>query len=126
MERFDERRKFRRFEMPGGEAKYKKIVQPGLIKHFSRPCPVLNLGVGGLSMLCGKGFRNGETVILQLTAPGEKPLNLRSIVRWQNPVALSNDMIVGFEFMEFGNSKGLNSPDALNVLRRLYAKYSKD
>jgi hypothetical protein len=123
MERFNERRKFRRFEIPGGKARYKKIVQPGLIKHFSKSYLVMNLGVGGLSMLCGQGFRNGETVILQLTAPGEKPMNLRSIVIWQNPIALSNDMIVGFEFVEFGSYKDLNSPEALNVLRRLYARY---
>ena len=126
MERFDERRKFRRFEISGGEAQYKKISSTRLIKHFSKSYPVLNLGVGGLAALSGEILRNGEAVIIQLTSPGEKPLNLRSKVIWQNPIALSNDMVMGFEFIEFGNKEDFNSPDALNVLRRLYAKYIKD
>ena len=126
MERFKERRRFRRFEIPSGEARYKKIARPKLIKYFSKSYPVLNLGVGGLAVLSREVLRNGEAVIIQLTAPGEKLLNLRSRVIWQNPVALRNDMVMGLEFMEFGNRKDFNSPDALNVLRRLYARYIKD
>ena len=126
MERSNERRKFRRFEIPNAEVQVKKKSRSGLIKHFSKTYPLLNLGVGGLAIPCGVTLRNGEAVILQLIVPGEKPLHLHSKVIWQNPIALSNDMVVGFGFLDFGHNKDQNSPDALNVLRRLYAKYIKD
>ena len=123
MTEFFEKRKFRRFEITGGEAKHKRTVLPALIRHFSKPHPVLNLSVGGLALLCGEDFRNGERVIIRLVAPDESPLNLHSRVRWQRPVALSSDVIVGFEFMPFDNNEDLNSPAKLKVLRRLYARY---
>ena len=126
MDKSVEKRKFRRFEIPGGKAKHRKIVKPAIIKHFSKSYPVLNLCVGGIAVLCSKEFRSGERVIIQLRAPNENPVNLQSKVRWQDQIALSNDVIVGFEFLEFGNNKGLNSPDALNLLRRLYARYRKE
>ncbi|MDB9823472.1 PilZ domain-containing protein [Deltaproteobacteria bacterium] len=126
MTEFVEKRKFRRFEMPGGEVRHKRIMSPVLLQHFSKPYPVLNMGVGGLAVVCKEGFRNGEALIIQLTAPNENPLNLRSTVRWQGPIALSTDIIAGLEFTEFGNNRDLNSPETLGVLRRLYARYIKE
>ena len=121
-----EKRKFRRFEVPDGKAKYKRIILSSIIKHFSDSCPVLNMGVGGTAFLSSEEFRNGEEIIIKLTAPNEKSVNLRSKVRWLGPITLSSDVIVGLEFMEFGSSKDLNPPEALNLLRRLYARYRRD
>ena len=125
MTHFDEKRKFRRFEIPGGEAKYnERIMLPHIHKTFSKSYPVLNICIGGLALLCEERFNQDEKLIIQLSVPKEDVLDLRLTVKWQEPVALSTEVIVGFEFMEFSNSKGWNSPDTLNVLRRLYARYS--
>jgi len=126
MPQFVERRRYRRFEIPGGEVRYKRITEPAILHHFSRPYPILNMSVGGLAFVCEEDFYQGEEIIIQLIAPNEKPINLSSIVRWQGSIALSADLIVGIEFMEFGNNKNLNPPEILAVLRRLYARYIKD
>jgi hypothetical protein len=125
MSQFVERRRYRRFEIPGGVVRYKKITAPVLIQHFSKSHPVLNAGIGGLAFLCEEEFHQGEKLIIQLAAPNEDPLNLRSILRWQDSIALSSDVIVGLEFMEFGDNKDSNPPETLRVLRRLYARYVK-
>jgi len=125
MSQFVERRKYRRFEIPGGELRYKRITAPVLIQHFSKSHPVLNVGVDGLAFVCEEEFNQGEKLIIQLIAPDEDPLNLRSILRWQDSIALSSDVIVGLEFVEFGDDKDLNPPETLRVLRRLYARYVK-
>jgi hypothetical protein len=114
MPQFVERRRYRRFEIPGGVVRYKRIT-----------APVLNAGIGGLALLCKEEFHQGEKLIIQLAAPNEDPLNLLSTVMWQDSIALSSDVIVGLEFMEFGDNKDLNPPEALGVLRRLYARYVK-
>jgi len=125
MSQFIERRRYRRFEIPEGEVRHKRIIAPFLIHHFSKPYPVLNACIGGLALVCEEKFHQGEKLIIQLTAPNENPLNLRSTLTWQDPIALSNDVIMGLEFMEFGDNKDLNPPETLGVLRRLYARYVK-
>ena len=125
MSQFAERRRYRRFEIPGGEARHKRIAGPAILKHFSKLHPLLNVSVGGLALICEENFSHGEEVIIQLEVPKESPLNLHSKVRWQEPIALSADIIVGFEFKEFGDNKNLNSPELLVAIRRLYAKYIK-
>jgi len=122
----DERRRYRRFEIPGGGVKYKGITTPILVQHFSKPHPVLNAGIGGLAFLSDEELHQGEILLIQLIAPYEDPLYLHSTVKWQGPVALSSDVIAGLEFMEFGDNKDCNPPEALGVLRRLYAKYVKE
>lgn len=126
MSAFIERRKYRRFEIPEGDVRHKRTALPTFFKHFSKPYPVLNAGIGGLAILCEDDFNVGEDVILKLSAPDETPLNLFATAIWQGPVAISSDMIIGFEFMPVSHEKGNNSPDTLNILRRLYARYITD
>ena len=76
--------------------------------------------------MCKDEFKVGEEVILKLSAPKEKPLHLFSKLIWQGPVLLSSDNVTGFQFLPFSDEKGNNNSEALNVLRRLYARYSKD
>jgi hypothetical protein len=122
----DERRRYRRFEIPGGSVTYKRITALIIVQHFSRPYPVLNAGIGGLAFLSDEEFYQGERLLIQLIGPYEDPLYLHSTLKWQGPVALSSDVIAGLEFMEFGDNKDCNPPEALGVLRRLYAKYVKE
>ena len=78
-----EKRRCRRFEIPGGEVKYKKIGLLILMKGFSKAYPVLSVSKGGLAFLCEEKLRRDEKLAVQLLAPNEIPLNLRSRVRWQ-------------------------------------------
>jgi hypothetical protein len=123
MAEFVEKRRFRRFEIPEGRIRHKRISVPALLQHFSKSYPILNMGVGGLALLCKDEFRSGEKLVIHITAPKEDPLILRSLVRWKDPIPLSTDIMAGLEFSEFGDDKDMNSPDALGVLRRLYARY---
>ncbi len=123
MAKLVERRKYRRFEIPGGKAKIVKLAGFSFLKPFSRPYPILNASMGGVNILCTKEFCTGEELLLELHAPGEKAVRVRSKVIWINTVPISNDNIIGFEFFPFGDDKNLNSPEAMGILRRLYARY---
>lgn len=123
MNQNSERRQFRRFEIPGGKVTYKKNAGTSKLKNFSGEYQLLNIGLGGLQILCDREFRNGEEIVLQIHVPKEKDIILYSKVVWQNPVPLSSDIIVGFEFKPFSVGKGMNSPETMNVLRRLYSRY---
>ncbi|MFC1533465.1 PilZ domain-containing protein [Thermodesulfobacteriota bacterium] len=125
MNQLVEKRKFRRFEITGGEARYKKIGLHAFLKDFSNPYPLLNISIGGLSILYEEEFGQGEEAMIQLVAPNEAPLNLRSRMIWQGPLVLSTDLVIAFEFLPFDDNKGCNPPGTLNVLRRLYARYAK-
>ncbi|HJX35024.1 MAG TPA: hypothetical protein VJ373_07605 [Desulfatiglandales bacterium] len=125
MPEFIEKRRYRRFEIPAGSVRYKRIIAPILVQHFSKPRPVLNAGIGGLAFLSDEEFHQGERLVIQLAAPNENPLYLHSNLKWQDPIALSSDIIAGLEFMEFGDNKDFNLPETLGVLRRLYARYVK-
>ena len=121
-----ERRRYRRFEVPGGKAKIGKFAGYSFFKPFSTPYPILNACIGGVNILCNRGFFTGEDLLLELYAPEEKPIKLRAKVIWANPVPISNDLVTGFEFFPFGDDKHLNSPKAMHTLRKLYARYIKD
>jgi Tfp pilus assembly protein PilZ len=122
MKQNSEKRKYRRFEIPDGRIRYKN-TGASMFKKFSKDYPLLNVSLGGAQILCDREFRNGEEVVLQIHAPKEKAVKLISKVVWQNPVALTNDKVVAFEFIPFGEGEYMNSPETMNVLRRLYARY---
>lgn len=126
MKEFDEKRKFQRFEIPGGEGKHKRTGLPTLLKDFSKSCPVMNVSVGGIALLCEEEFGQEEEVMIKLDAPNEAPLDLRAVVKWQGPIFLGTGKVVGFEFKTFSNGKSWNPPETFFVLRRLYARYVKD
>jgi len=79
------------------------------------------------SALIAEKLRRGKKFMVQLLAPNEIPLNLRSRVRRQGQWAGSSAFrVTGVEFMPFGTRRGWNSLEALDVLRRLDEKYGKD
>jgi len=119
------KRRTRRFEIPGGKVRYKKTGLLILVKGFSKTYPVVNVSKGGLALVCDERLDRGEKVIVQLLAPNEKPLNLRSRVRWHRQ-AESGNMLLGVEFMPFTGRRGHNSLEALDVLRRLDTQYGKE
>lgn len=125
MPRFVERRKYRRFEIPKGVTKIIKGTGHTFLKSFSRSYPLLNACVGGVNVLFPMVFNAGEELLLELRAPGEKAIRLRSKVIWTNPVPLSKDILTGFEFFPFGDDRDLNPPETMSVMRRLYARYVK-
>ena len=120
-----ERRKYRRFEIPGGTAKIGKAQGFSLLKPFSKSFPLMNACMGGVNILCNRELNTGDNLLLKIHAPGEKSIKISAKVIWTNPVPLSNDVLTGFELAPFGGDRDLNPPEAMNVLRRLYAKYIK-
>ncbi|MFC1495213.1 PilZ domain-containing protein [Thermodesulfobacteriota bacterium] len=108
-----ERRKYRRFEIPDGKIKIKKTSF----------YPVLNSGIGGINILFDMELKTGKVIQFELIAPEEEPMKFNAKVIWTNPVPLSSDIITGFEFSPFDENKDHNSPEAMSLLRRLYARY---
>ena len=123
MAQFVERRKYRRFEIPGGKVNIARFRGYSFFKPFSAHYPLLNICMGGLNILSTREFSTGEDLLLELHAPDEKVIRLRSKVIWTNPIAISKDTLIGFEFFPFGEDKHLNPHEAMHVLRRLYARY---
>ena len=87
-----EKRRCHRFDIPGGEGRYKKNGLLGFTRTFSKSFPVCNVSKGGFSILCEEKFQRGEKVMVHLLVPDENPLNLISRVRrmekWSGSVGL--------------------------------------
>ena len=121
-----ERRKCRRFEIPGTEVKYQKDRLAFSSRRFSGALPVLDMSKGGLAFSCGEEIKRGKKLILQLLIPNESPLMLRAQVRWQGKEWNNPDITTGVEFMPFGGRRKWNSIETLDVLRELDVRYGVD
>ncbi|MBW1887138.1 MAG: PilZ domain-containing protein [Deltaproteobacteria bacterium] len=120
------KRRCHRFDIPGGEGRYKKNGLLGFTRGFSKPSPVCNVSKGGLSILCEETFDRGEKVMVQLLVPDENPLNLISWVRRLEQWSGSGFNALSVEFMPFGNQRGMNPLEALDSLRRLESQYGNE
>ncbi len=118
-----ERRKYRRFEIPGCKVKIMGGLGDSLFRPFLKQFPCLNIGMGGINFLSTREFIKGKEFVIELCASEEERVELRSRVIWTNPVAMSKDLKAGCEFIPFGEDKNMNSPEIMNILRRLYARY---
>ena len=84
----------------------------------------MNLSVGGIALLCEEEFKMGEKVVMQLLISEETPLKLSAEMIWQKKMPFDIDNLVGFKFAAFNKNKGANTPESLNILRRLYTRYT--
>ena len=121
-----EKRKCGRFEIPGGKAKFKKNGLLTVFRRFSKEYPVSNLSKGGIAFISEEKFRPGDKLMIRLLAPNEAPLTLRSRVLANGQPDDSAFELVGVEFMPFGNRKGWNCMESLDVLRKLDEQYGKE
>lgn len=121
-----EKRRCHRFDIPGGEGRYKKNGLLSLTRGFSKTSPVCNISKGGLSILCEEKFQRGEKVMVQLLVPDENPLNLISRVRRLEQWSGSGFNALSVEFMPFGNQRGMNPMEALDSLRRLESQFGNE
>lgn len=121
-----EKRKCRRFGIPGGKAKFKKNGLMNIFRRFSKEYPVSNLSKGGLAFICEEQFRPGAKLMVQLLTPNEVPVTLRSRMLAKGQPDDSAYELVGVEFLPFGNRKGWNSLETLDILRKLDEQYGKD
>ena len=120
-----ERRKYHRFQVPDGEARHRKAGLLGRLKGLSEPYPVVNMSKGGLAFLCDVPFRENTELEIQLLVPGKSPLALLGKTRWQGPAEGRQDgtVIVGIHFRPFGDKRGCNPHETLDVLRKLQKEY---
>jgi len=126
MVQYVERRRCRRFEIAGAQVRYKKTGLLVFKKEFSEAYPVVNVSKGGLGFLCDEKLRRGQKVMVELLVPDESPLSLRGQVRWQGQPVPGGNIMVGVAFLPFGTHRALNPLEALDVLRRLDARYGKE
>ncbi|NLD38122.1 MAG: hypothetical protein GX654_14750 [Desulfatiglans sp.] len=118
-----ERRKYRRFEIPGCKVKIMGGLGDSLLRPFIKQFPCLNICMGGINFLSTREFIKGKEFVIELCASEEERVELRSRVIWTNPVAMSKDLKAGCEFILSGDERHRNSPNAMSTLRRLYARY---
>ena len=121
-----EKRRCRRFEIPGAEVKFKKKGLLVFVQAFSEPYPASNVSKGGVAFTCDKKLSNGTKLAVQLLIPDEVPLNFNSIVRRQEQIMGSERKLTGVEFMPFGGRHGWNKTESLHTLRKLDKKYGGD
>ena len=121
-----EKRKCRRFQVPGAMVRYKKDGLLALTKRLSKPRLVVNLSKGGLAFECEQKFLRNEKIMTQLFISNEDPLKLRAWVRWQDWSSGSRSHFTGVEFKPFGKRRGWNSLEALDILRKLDDTYGED
>ena len=118
-----EKRRCRRFEIPGAKAKFRKRGLLVSVQAFSEPCPVINVSKGGMAFICSKKLSTGKKLLVQLLVPNETPLSLKCIVRGQEQVMGSGKKFTRIELMPFGGRHGWNAREKLDVLRSLDQKY---
>lgn len=111
----EERRMYRRFEIHDGKVKT-KLKKPVIY-------PFLNIGIGGINILFDRELKTGQVVQFELIVPQEESMEFQAKVIWTNPVPLSSDIMTGLEFLSFDENSEQNNPEALGLLRRLYARY---
>lgn len=119
------RRGCKRFVVPGAKMRFKRTGLFGLFGKFSKAHPVLNMSKGGMAFRSGEKFRRKEKIVAQLLLPGESPLDLHSRVRWLGQEDSEGVKAIGITFVPFGSSRGWNPREALEVLRKLDAEYTK-
>jgi len=119
-----EKRTCHRFEIPDAQISYRKKKLFGFTE-YSAPRLLINISKGGASFDCGEILNEQQRLIIRLTIPGEKPLELFANVRWQRETA-GFSKAVGVIFAPFGRHFNYNPPAALDILRKLDQKYVKD
>jgi hypothetical protein len=120
-----QKRKCRRFKVPGAQGKYKKSGPLSILDGFSNEFPVIDISKGGLSFVCDEKLRKRKKLMVKLSTPDTIDLELRSRVRRQGLWSGSHFMITGIEFMPFGSGLGGNPLEYLDILRDLDNQYGK-
>jgi hypothetical protein len=114
-----ERRKCRRFEVPGATVQYKKTGFFAGSSGFSDPCHVLNLSKGGVAFISENTLRKNAKLVLKLLIPKKKPLHLYGKVCWQSRVAFASGKMTGITFLPFGDCTDWNPVEILEDFRKL-------
>ena len=76
-----EKRKCRRFHIPGASGKVKEKGFLAILKGVSKPYPVQDISKGGASFLCPDSLKENKKIIFQLIVPHEPALNLHAILK---------------------------------------------
>ena len=126
MTSFFERRRCRRFGIPGAKVRYKKSGLLSFVNRFSDECQLLSMSKGGIGFTCQEELDPGKKIILLLLVPNEPALVLLGRVIWQKHPMSGAGIITGIEFMPFGGLRGYNTKEALDLLRRLDTEYGEE
>lgn len=117
-----EKRTCHRFEVPGSSLMYKKI---GLLlsKPYVPAIRLYNLSKGGAAFACDEELKISKAIIIKISIPEEKDLELLASILWQKDSSDGISLATGVSFAMFGSGPNRNSTEALNILRRLDQKY---
>ncbi len=117
-----EKRTCHRFEVPESSLMYKKI---GLLfqKPYLSAVRLYNISKGGAAFACDEELKVGKQIIIKLSIPNEKDLELLAIILWQRDSSDGVSLATGVSFAAFGNGPNQNPTEALNTLRRLDQQY---
>jgi hypothetical protein len=128
MAKIEERRKCKRFEVPGTTASIEKkkffIFGRGA---SGESTPVLNISRGGLLFLSQEIPVIDQRLVVHIYFPNEKkPMKMKARVRWtdRNP-GISYDYMIGIQFDSYGRKKRNNPVSNLEKLIRLEKKITR-
>lgn len=122
-----ERRKCRRFEIPGATVRIRKAGVLGRLFGFSEPLKLVNLSKGGACFVSDILWKIDTKILLQFHFPEEPLFFLYGHIRWQaTTLGLNKPVMKGVRFLPFGASRQTNPRKALDVLSRLEETYAEE
>ena len=100
-------------------------LRGALLGYSSKRFRILDMSRGGLAFESEKPYKTGQKIDMLVDLPGrDEPLELHGEVRWQKDVLNKYVLVtVGVQFAPFGDEKGMNSPEVLQVLEQLEEQY---
>ncbi|MCF8050298.1 MAG: PilZ domain-containing protein [Desulfobacterales bacterium] len=122
-----EKRKCRRFEIPGATVRIRKAGLLGMLLGFSEPLKLVNLSKGGAGFESDILWKINQKILLQFHLPEEPLLYLWGNIRWQaTTLGPNKPAMTGVQFLPFGASRQTNPRKALDVLSRLEETYAEE
>ena len=111
--KFLEKRKCARFDVPGTILDYKIKKFLSFKKYNETSCNVIDISPGGIRFNSMKKLNRGQILIMKVYIPGESiPFSINGIIRNIKPDTKNNYQI-GVQFFPYGIKKGQNNPEIL-------------
>lgn len=121
-----ERRKCRRFKIPGAVISHRLKKPLFLRKNYDEEfCPVLDLSRGGIKFQGQKLLDINTEQVVRISIPGERvPLILKGQVRWQAFDFEKYKYQAGVQFNPYGEKKEENYPGLIAKIIELEQKFT--
>lgn len=115
-----ERRELPRLALNNVTVRFKKLGPTSFWARLSPPFSIKDLSKSGLSFTTDFPVKKGEKIFLKLAFADGSLIPLKGTVRWLKKIEEQQDqLLVGVQFLPFGNHSDYNDLSSLDYLRKL-------